>query len=105
MNRTLELVSTSSDEIRDEHQSKYCDSIGNPVDLGTLLRKPVISLTEGSLAGISGQLLIQRYTCGLYWDINLDAFPAVRIQSRVGNWSRPSLGNFMSSTAWTLCGE
>ena len=75
LNRTLELVSTSPDEIREEHQSKYGDSIGNPVDLGTLLRKPVISLTDGSLAGISGQLLIQRYTCGLYWDIN-DALPS-----------------------------
>ena len=75
LNRTLELVSTSPDEIREEHQSKYGDSIGKAVDLGILLRKPVISLTNGSLAGISGQLLIQRYTCGLYWDIN-DALPS-----------------------------
>ena len=38
------------------------------------MRKPVIALPDGSLAGISGQLLIQRYTCGLYWDIH-DALP------------------------------
>ena len=74
LNSTLELVSTSPDEIRDEHRSKYGNGIGNPVDHGILLRKPVIGLSHGRLAGISGQLLIQRYTCGLYWDIN-DALP------------------------------
>ena len=74
LTRTLELVSTSPDEIRKEHRSEYGDQIGNPVDLRTLLRKPVITLPDGSLAGISGQLLIQRYTCGLYWDIH-DALP------------------------------
>ena len=74
MNRTLELVSSSPDEIRKEHQSKYGDSIGNPADLGILLKKPVIKLTDRSLAGISGKLLVQRYTSGLYWDIN-DALP------------------------------
>ena len=74
LNRTLELVSISPDEIREDHYSNYGESVGNPVDLGILLRKPVISLAGGRLAGISGQLLIQRYTCGLYWDIN-DALP------------------------------
>ena len=74
LNRTLELVSTSPDQIREEHQSAYGDRIGNPVDLGILLRNPAIILPDGSLAGISGQLLIQRYTCGLYWDIH-DALP------------------------------
>ena len=70
LNRILELVSTSPDQIREEHQSAYGERIGNPVDLGILLRKPAITLPDGSLAGISGQLLIQRYTCGLYWDIH-----------------------------------
>ena len=70
LNRTLQLVTTSPDEVREQHLSRYSDSIGNPVDLGVLLRKPVIELSDGSLAGISGQLLIQRYTCGLYWDIH-----------------------------------
>ena len=74
LNRILELVSTSPDQIRDEHQSAYGDRIGNPVDLGILLRNPAITLTDGNLAGIAGQLLIQRYTCGLYWDIH-DALP------------------------------
>ena len=74
LNRILELVSTSPDEIRAEHQSAHGDQIGNPFDLGILLRKPAITLPDGSLAGISGQLLIQRYTCGLYWDIH-DALP------------------------------
>ena len=74
LKRTLELVSTSPDEIRSDHRSKYGDSLGNPVDLGVLLRKPVIKLIDRGLAGISGQLLIQRYTSGLYWDIN-DALP------------------------------
>ena len=74
LNRTLGLVSTSPDEIREKHHSVYGDGIGNPVDLRILLRNPAITLTDGRLAGISGQLLIQRYTCGLYWDIH-DALP------------------------------
>ena len=72
--RILELVSISPEEIRREHQTVYGDQIGNPVDLGILLRKPAITLPDGSLAGVSGQLLIQRYTCGLYWDIH-DTLP------------------------------
>ena len=72
--RILELVATSPNQIREEHLYAYGDGIGNPVDLRTLLRKPAITLTDGTLAGISGQLLIQRYTCGLYWDIH-DALP------------------------------
>ena len=74
LNRTLELVSTSPDEIRKQHQSTYGDQIGNPMDIGILLRRPAITLPDGGLAGISGQLLIQRYTCGLYWDIH-DSLP------------------------------
>ena len=74
LNRILELVSTSPDQIREDHKSAYGNRIGNPVDLGILLRKPAITLPDGSLAGISGQLLIQRYTCGLYWDIH-DVLP------------------------------
>ena len=74
LTRTLELVTISPDQIRQEHQSAYGDQIGNPVDLRILLRKPAMTLPDGTLAGISGQLLIQRYTCGLYWDIH-DALP------------------------------
>ena len=74
LNRILQLVSTSPEQIREKHQTTYADQIGNPVDLGILLRKPAIALPDGSLAGISGQLLIQRYTSGLYWDIH-DALP------------------------------
>lgn len=74
LSQALEIVSTSPDEIREEHRSKYGDRIGNPMDLGILLRNPAVKLPNGSLAGISGQLLIQRYTCGLYWDIH-DALP------------------------------
>ena len=74
LNRTLEVISTSPDQIREDHQSTYGHCLGNPVDLRILLRKPAISLPDGKVAGISGQLLIQRYTCGLYWDIN-DALP------------------------------
>ena len=70
LDRILQPITTSPDEVREQHLSRYSDSIGNPVDLGVLLRKPVIELSDGSLAGISGQLLIQRYTCGLYWDIH-----------------------------------
>ena len=70
LNRILQLVSISPDEVKEEHQSRYSDGIGNPVDLEVLLRNPAIMLSDGSLAGISSQLLIQRYTCGLYWDIN-----------------------------------
>ena len=70
----LDLVRTSPDEIRDQHLAKYGEALGNPTDLGVLLRKPVIKLHDGSLAGVSGQLLVQRYTCGLYWDIH-DALP------------------------------
>ena len=74
LNRILELVSTSPDEIRKQHQSTYGDQIGNPMDMGIVLRRPAITLPDGGLAGISGQLLIQRYTCGLYWDIH-DSLP------------------------------
>ena len=74
LHRILRLVTTSPNQVREEHLHAYGDRIGNPVDLGILLRKPVITLTDGVLAGISGQLLIQRYTCGLYWDIH-DALP------------------------------
>ena len=70
----LELISTSPDVIKDEHLAKYGNTIGNSVDLGFLVRNPAITLPDGRLAGVSGQLLIQRYTCGLYWDIH-DALP------------------------------
>ena len=70
LDRILQVVTTSPEEVREQHLLSYPDSIGNPVDLGILLRKPVIELSDGSLAGISGQLLVQRYTCGLYWDIH-----------------------------------
>ena len=66
----LGLVTTFPDEIRDQHLDKYGETLGNPTDLSVLLRKPVIELHDGSLAGVSGQLLVQRYTCGLYWDIH-----------------------------------
>ena len=74
LTRALDLVTITPDEIRDQHLAKYGDTLGNPVDLSVLLRKPVIKLHDGSLAGVSGQLLVQRYTCGLYWDIH-DALP------------------------------
>ena len=74
LTRVLDLVTISPDEIRDQHLAEYGNSLGNPVDLRVLLRKPVIKLSDGSLAGVSGQLLVQRYTCGLYWDIH-DALP------------------------------
>ena len=74
LTRALDLVTITPDEIRDQHLAKYGNTLGNPVDLSVLLRKPVIKLHDGSLAGVSGQLLVQRYTCGLYWDIH-DALP------------------------------
>ena len=74
LTHTLNLVTTNPDEIREEHRSEYGENIGNPVDYRVLLKKPVLKLADGSLAGISGQLLVQRYTCGLYWDIH-DALP------------------------------
>ena len=70
----LGLATTSPDDIRVQHLAKYGETLGNPTDLSVLLRKPVIELHDGSLAGVSGQLLVQRYTCGLYWDIH-DALP------------------------------
>lgn len=70
VSRILQLISTTDEEVKAHHQSSYSDGIGNPVDLGILLRKPVIRLSDGTVVGISGQLLIQRYTCGLYWDIH-----------------------------------
>ena len=66
----LGLATTFPDEIRDQHLAKYGETLGNPTDLSVLLRKPIIELHDGSLAGVSGQLLVQRYTCGLYWDIH-----------------------------------
>ena len=80
LNRALEVISTSPDQIREDHLATYGRCLGNPVDLRFLLRKPAISLPDGKLAGISSQLLIQRYTCGLYWDIN-DALPDDRTTS------------------------
>ena len=70
----LELVSKSPKQIRQMHRSRYGDSIGEPNDLGVLVRNPVVILPEGHLAAISPQLLIHRYTNGLYWDI-FDALP------------------------------
>ena len=70
----LGLASTSPDDIRNQHLAEYGETLGNPTDLSVLLRKPIIELHDGSLAGVSGQLLVQRYTCGLYWDIH-DALP------------------------------
>ena len=70
LTRALDLVTITPDEIRDQHLAKYGERLGNPVDLRVLLRKPVIKLSDDSLAGVSGQLLVQRYTCGLYWDIH-----------------------------------
>ena len=72
--RALDFVAISPDEIRDQHLAECGNNLGNPVDLRVLLRKPVINLPDGRLAGVSGQLLVQRYTCGLYWDIH-DALP------------------------------
>ena len=74
VNRALELVSTSPDAVKEDHETRYGDTIGNSVDFGVLLRRPAITLPDGRLVGISGRLLIQRYTCGLYWDIH-DALP------------------------------
>lgn len=72
--RALDLVTISPNEIRDQHLAEYGNSLDNPVDLRVLPRKPVIKLSDGSLAGVSGQLLVQRCTYGLYWDIH-DALP------------------------------
>ena len=70
----LKLVGITPDEIREHHLSTYGESIGNPIDLGILVRKPIIQLAGGCAAAISGHLVVQRYTCGLYWDIH-DALP------------------------------
>ncbi len=74
VDQVLELVSTSPDAVKEDHETRYGDTIGNSVDFGILLRRPAITLPDGRLVGISGKLLIQRYTCGLYWDIH-DALP------------------------------
>ena len=66
----LGLETTSPDDIRDQHLAEYGETLGNPTDLSVLLRKPIIELHDDSLAGVSGQLLVQRYTCGLYWDVH-----------------------------------
>ena len=89
LKRTLERISTSPDQIKEDHRSAYGDRLGNPVDLRIFLKKPAISLPDGKLAGISGQLLIQRYTCGLYWDIN-DALP----DGRTASPNRPDFQTF-----------
>ena len=70
----LKLVSTDPDQVREEHQTKYGDRVGNPNDLRVLLRNPALTLPDGRLVAVSGQLLIQRYTNGLYWDIH-DVLP------------------------------
>lgn len=70
----LSHVTVTPDQIREEHLTNYGDSIGNPVDVALLLRKPVIQIAENRLAGLSGELLVQKYTSGLYWDIH-DALP------------------------------
>ena len=73
----LDSVATTPDEIREQHTDLYKEGIGNPIDLGLLLRKPVLRLDDNTVAVISGHLIIQRYTCGLYWDVN-NALPDVR---------------------------
>lgn len=71
----LDLVTVTPDHIKENHLSVYGDNIGNPVDLGLLVRKPVLQLHDGMLAGMSGELVVQRCTSGLYWDIH-DALPS-----------------------------
>ena len=93
LTRILEIVSISPEEIQQDHRNAYGDHIGNPVDLGILLRRPAISLPDGRLAGTSGQLLIQRYTCGLYWDIH-DALP----DGGTAEPNRQSLPNLLRGT-------
>lgn len=88
----LDLVTVAPDQIKESHLTAYGDNIGNPVDLGLLVRKPVLRLHDGMLAGMSGELVVQRCTSGLYWDIN-DALP-----SNVN--SRPNRAQF-----WTFFGE
>ncbi len=66
----LSLVTVSPDQIRENHLENNGETIGNAFDLSVLVRRPVIRLEGGDLAGLSGHLLIQRYTCGLYWDIH-----------------------------------
>ena len=70
LSTVLDWVTIDPDGIRKDHLSTYDENIGNPVDLGLLLRKPVIRLPNGRLAGMSGEMVVQRYTSGLYWDIN-----------------------------------
>ena len=74
LRKAISMVTISPDELREQHLSRYGERVGNAFDLETLLRKPVIRLEDDSLAGLSGHLLIQRYTCGLYWDIH-DSLP------------------------------
>ena len=70
----LDILATDPEGIKREHIETYGDSIGNPIDLGPLLRKPVLRLGDNTVSAVSGHLLIQRYTCGLYWDIH-DTLP------------------------------
>lgn len=88
----LDWVTITPDEIGKKHRSVYGETIGNPADLADLLRKPVMRLADGRLAGLSGELVVQRYTSGLYWDIN-DALPS-------DSSRRPNRGMF-----WTFFGE
>ncbi|PKB65480.1 MAG: hypothetical protein BZY80_00195 [SAR202 cluster bacterium Io17-Chloro-G2] len=74
LTRGLDLVTCSPEQIRGEHNAKYGQGVGRLFDLGLLLRKPIIKLADGCLAGLSTYLVVQRYTSGLYWDIH-DSLP------------------------------
>ncbi len=70
----LNSITCTPEQVKEEHTAKYKESIGQVFDVTMLLQKPVLRLSEDCIAALSPQLVIERSTKVLYWDIH-DALP------------------------------
>jgi hypothetical protein len=93
LTRVVDLVTCSPDQIREEHMSKYGTGVGRMFDIGVLLRRPVIRMSDSCFAGLSRYLVAQRSTSGVYWDIQM-LYRTIMQRSRIEVNSRNSSANY-----------
>jgi len=68
--KALELISCSPEDVKRDHQDKHGDNLGKLFDLTYLIQHPVVKLKDNCYAALSHNLLIQRLSVGLFWDIH-----------------------------------
>jgi hypothetical protein len=66
----LDQISVTPEQIRDDHVSKYGETVGQTSDILSLLSHAVLKLTETCYAPVSPRLVVKRFTNALYWDIH-----------------------------------